>query len=158
MGQTINKIEELYLDFPNLINDTLAKITSHATDAYNCIAWACQYEDRWMQPTEFPPGFDTIVYWPEGAKQGNHISCLIDAFSKKGYNICDSWEMEKGFQKVALYVKKGTEDWSHASKELRTGVWSSKLGRSNDIQHSNPYTIEGGTYGDVYCFMKREFK
>lgn len=150
--------EKIKSCFPGLASDVNFKVTSPETPDYNCIAWACNYSDRWMQPplcTE--PPLDSVVYWPPKAKQGMDIDCLIDAFKTKGYELCTNWEHEKGFQKVALYVKKDSKRWTHASRELRNGFWTSKLGPSHDIQHGTPYTIEGNAYGVVYCIMKRVF-
>lgn len=144
--------------FPGLRNDSGFKITSPATPDYNCIAWACHYNDRWMQPPSItPPPLDSIVYWPDGVVQGEDIDCLMAAFQSKGYECCEDAKHEKGFQKVALYVKRGTRHWTHAARELNSGFWTSKLGQANDIQHGTPYTIEGNTYGEVFCIMKRPY-
>ena len=75
----------------------------------------------------------------------------------KGYELCDNAEYEEGFQKIALYVKEGTTECTHAARQLTTGLWTSKLGQIEDIQHGTPYTIEGKCYGKVYCIMKRPF-
>jgi hypothetical protein len=144
--------------FPKLASDDNFDITSPQTPDYNCLAWACNYSDRWMQPPAITePPFDSVVYWPPEAKQGLGIDCLIDAFKSKGYEVCESWEHEAGYQKVALYVKDGTTGWTHAAREKRNGFWTSKLGSGNDIQHGTPFTIEGKSYGVVYCIMKRVF-
>lgn len=144
--------------FPGLASDPHFKITSPATPNYNCIAWACNYNDRWMQPPSITaPPFDSIVYWPDGVTQGLDVSCLIEAFKSKGYQLCDNAKHEDGFIKVALYTEKGTRNWTHAARELRSGYWTSKLGQGNDIQHGTPYTIEGNAYGIVFCIMKKVF-
>ena len=65
---------------------------------------------------------------------------------------------EDKYQKVALYVKKDSKTWTHAARELRNGFWTSKLGQGYDIQHGTPFTIEGDSYGEVYCIMKRIFQ
>lgn len=145
--------------FPKLATDKNFKLTSPINPNYNCLAWACHYNDRWMQPPSItPPPLDSVVYWPEDAKQGMEIECLIDAFRTKGYELCDSWEYEDKYQKVALYVKKDSKTWTHAARELQNGFWTSKLGQGYDIQHGTPFTIEGDSYGEVYCIMKRIFQ
>lgn len=158
MGEEVEKLKEGIISlFPKLKSDTDFKITSPATPNYNCLAWACNYSNRWMQPPAITlPPLDSVVYWPPGAKQGVGIDCLIDAFKVEGFIVCNNWQHEESFQKIALYVKNGTE-WSHAAREKRSGKWTSKLGSGNDIEHSNPYTIEGDFYGTVYCIMKRVF-
>lgn len=155
--------QEIIDAFPLLASDKDFKITSPENPNYNCIGWAYNYNNRWMQPPDGTKVFDGVSsYWPANICEDQDIDCLIDAFIAKGYSICSSWEHEKGYQKVALYTKIGTRLWTHASRELTqppvTGKWTSKLGAQNDIQHSNPYTIEGYIYGKVYCIMKREFK
>ena len=39
----------------------------------------------------------------------------------------------------------------------RDGNWTSKLGKSNDIAHESPYSIEGDSYGKLACFMRKKF-
>lgn len=154
------ELSQVIKDFPGLASDNDFDVTSPKTPDYNCIAWASNYNDRWMQPPNGVPYLDGVTYWPDGATSGLDFNCLIEAFSVIGYEICSSWEHEEGYQKVALYEKNGK--WSHASRELMmkpyVGKWTSKLGRSYDIRHGTPFTIEGQTYGRVYCIMRRQFK
>lgn len=132
---------------------------------YNCIAWAYQLmADRWMWPpvdeegNDFQP-LDGYPWWPEGAKIGLDIECLVDVFEKRGFTICENWEHEERYVKVALYYDPNTGRMTHAARECRTKrAWMSKLGQGNDIYHKNPYTIEGNVYGKVYCIMKKEDK
>ena len=99
--------------------------------------------------------FDGFHYWPDGVEDNEDVTTFIDAFKLKGYYVCDSWEHEEGYRRVALYVKEGTK-CTHASRELLSGKWTSKLGKAQDIQHGTPFSIEGLVYGRVYCIMKRE--
>ena len=69
-----------------------------------------------------------------------------------------SWEQEEGYRRIALYVKEGTTKCTHASRELSSGKWTSKLGEFQDIRHGSPFSIEGLVYGRVYCIMKTEHK
>ena len=62
--------------------------------------------------------------------------------------------MEKGFQKIALYVKDGIP--THAARQLPTGKWTSKLGRDIDIEHDFPEVLNGADYGVASIFMKKE--
>lgn len=155
--------ETIKLYFPGLKEDEDFDITSPQTPDYNCLAWACNYSNRWMQPPiSGNPELDAVVYWPPEAKQGLDISCLIEAFQAHGYQICDSWQHEVGYQKVALYKNPQSNEWTHAARELMNGKdrgkWTSKLGEGNDIRHGNPYSIEGQYYGVVHCIMKREYR
>jgi hypothetical protein len=61
--------------------------------------------------------------------------------------------LEDGYEKVALYGN--TFLYSHAARQLPNGKWSSKLGRSEDIEHDTPDDVAGGLYGEVHQYMKR---
>ena len=156
MGKSDEIIKQLKQHFPGLSNDLNFKLTSKATPNYNCIAWAYQKDDRWMQPPGGELWYDGVTFWPDGASKTPQIKSLIEAFATKGYEICDSEAFEQGFMKVALYWDARSGNWTHAARQHKDGTWTSKLGRSNDIQHGTPYTIEGDAYGQVYCFMKRK--
>lgn len=142
--------------FPELKNDLDFKVTSPKTPNYNCIAWAYYHDDRWM----WPGGQDLKIcdgfhYWPDGIEDSEDVSAFIKAFEKSGYCLCENSDFEEGYRKIALYVKKGTTECTHAARQLSNGKWTSKLGQLNDIQHGTPYTIEGKLYGVVYCIMKK---
>lgn len=145
--------------FPGLKADADFKVTSPQTPNYNCIAWAYHYDDRWMWPggQEFKI-CDGFQYWPDGVEDSTDVSAFIKAFEKSGYQICGNSDFEEGYRKIALYVKNGTTECTHAARQLSNGKWTSKLGQSNDIQHGTPYTIEGKLYGVVHCIMKREHR
>lgn len=156
MGQSLSD-EEIKQLFPLLYSDTKFRRSSPEDSRYNCISWAMQKKDRW---TAVPAGYrylDGVVWWPPGAQQGMDISCLVDAFEHEGYELCDDDGFDNEWLKVALYYKPETNEWTHAARQLRNGVWASKLGQSNDIEHGTPYTLEGDVYGKVYCIMKTRF-
>ena len=156
--QIKNKIKAL---FPGLKNDSHFQLTSPYDPNYNCIAWAYgSYKDRWMWPPKGSPAYvlDAVTYWPNENASEN-VEEFIHALQEgKGYEVCKSADFENGFQKIALYVMKGTKICTHAARQLTTGFWTSKLGREQDIQHETPYTIEGDIYGEVYCIMRRKFQ
>lgn len=159
MGKKIDEISirNIFIKkFPKLVDDDLFEITSNQTPNYNCIAWACIYDDRWMMPhAKHPQPFDGIVYWPPEARNDDSLQALKDVFLLKGYVECENSEHEDGFLKVALYEK--DNKWTHASRERRNGAWCSKMGPMHDIYHGSPYSLEGEDYGRIYCFMKRKF-
>lgn len=159
MGKEIESLKANIIEiFPRLSNDADFKVTSPQTPNYNCIAWAYHYQDRWMWPGGIEcKNLDGFHYWPDGVEDTVDVIAFIKAFCLKGYEVCDTWEHENDYQKIALYVVPGTTECTHAARELRSGKWTSKLGEWNDIQHGTPYTIEGELYGKVYCIMKRLF-
>ena len=84
---------------------------------------------------------------------------FIKAFELIGYKCCDNGDYENEYQKIALYSKPETRDiCTHAARQLKNGLWTSKLGKDCDIQHGSAYSIENNFYGEVRCFMKRLFK
>lgn len=145
--------------FPLLASDKFFKITSPETPDYNCIAWAYNIKGQWMWPTpDATEKLDGTCFWPDGVIKTPDVLAFIEAFKKKGYEICTNADFEKTYQKIALYVQPGTTKCTHAARQLMSnGFWTSKLGKGNDIQHSTPYTIEGRIYGEVFCIMKRRF-
>ena len=155
----IKKIENAIKNtFNGLETDSKFQISSPVDPNYNCIAWAFRlYKDRWMQPPKgmYIQQLDAVTWWPDNVTEGMEIQCLIEAFEKNGFERCENANHENGFIKVALYVNPDNNEWTHASREGRNGeYWMSKLGRSYDIHHGSPYTIEGERYGKVYCIMK----
>lgn len=61
-----------------------------------------------------------------------------------------------GFVKIALYALR--DEWTHASRQLEDGRWTSKLGPEFDITHQKPEDLEGSSYGKVVFYMKRSAK
>lgn len=155
MGEEAQIIEE----FPGLAHDPDFKITSPIDTNYNCIAWAVHYNNRWMWPggvgTKICDGFQ---FWPDGIEDSVDVAAFIKAFAQLGYELCESADFEKGYRKIALYVTPNTTECTHAARQLSNGKWTSKLGKSHDIQHGSPYSLEGNWYGKVYCIMKVAFR
>lgn len=139
--------------FPGLRNDTFFKITSPDDRCYNCIAWAYSfYKDRWMQ-FDTTPKLDGVWYWwPPGVTVDSGVEAYVEAFKTRGFVVCENGDLEEGYIKIALYGKRsidGKVECTHAARQRRNGMWTSKLGSKNDIQHGTPYTIEGTCYGKV---------
>jgi len=131
-------------DFPRLTADN-HRITSAATPEYNCIAWTVHDTTRWWQPD---------IYWPLETDSDDYgIAVLETMLIHLGYSECESEEWEEGQEKVALYGS--TLFYTHAARQLPNGKWTSKLGRSEDIEHDTPDAIAGGLYGEVVQFMRK---
>ena len=110
------------------------RVTSPATDGYNCIAWAADND---------------AVYWPPNAPREETLDAFTAALAILGYAPCPGEEMEPGFEKIALFAV-GT----HAARQLPNGRWTSKLGRREDIEH-DLHAIGGTAYGAVARLFKR---
>lgn len=160
MGEGVEEIKRKLIDlFPGLSQDEHFCVTSKDTPNYNCIAWACLYDDRWIEPT-YPgnPNLDCVFWWPPGVEKGMEPDILIKVFEHHGYELCDTGEREQGYRKVALYYKRDENLWTHAARELSNGYWTSKLGKYVDIQHGTPEAIESELYGEVYYFMRKKIE
>lgn len=97
------------------------------------------------------------MYWPVTSGPDEYgIAALQQAFRALGFADCDSGEQEPGHEKIALYGS--TLLYTHVARQLPTGKWTSKLGRSEDIEHDSPDDLFGGAYGDVVQFMKRQIQ
>lgn len=139
-------------EFPNL-NATNHNITSAADRRYNCIAWAAGENIRKWWPDRHNIGF-----WPRGVPREETIQAFFQAYGTLGYQPCFSGALEDGVEKVAIYGVRnqdGTVSPTHASVQLLSGEWSSKLGDFEDISHSSADAVSGPLYGNVVYYLSR---
>jgi hypothetical protein len=130
--------------FPRLTPEN-HRTTSPETTDYNCIAWAVHDTEQWWQPG---------VHWPTPAVAGEYgIEVLHAALRALGFQPCSDGSLETGYEKVAVYGD--AVYYTHASRQLRNGKWTSKLGAAEDIEHDAPDDVAGGVYGQVRQFMRR---
>lgn len=130
--------------FPRLTVDN-HRVTSPPTTAYNCVAWSAGDVNHWWQPGGF---------WPVDVRADDaSVAALIHAFESLGYATCEGDRLEEGFEKVAVYGS--GMFYTHAARQLPSGLWTSKLGRAEDIEHDTPGTVAGGLYGEVVQIMRR---
>lgn len=131
--------------YPGLRNGHL-RITSPATENYNCLAWAGGDDSEKWNPD--PWG---LFYWPSEEREDT-LDGWIRAFTQLGYAKCDDGSLESGFEKVVIY---GTERApNHMARQLPSGMWTSKLGKIEDVEHE----VEGlanSHYGNVLVFLRR---
>ena len=133
------------LRWPNLTPKNHS-IESPATDDYNCIAWAYGVTDKWMWPG-VPDAF-----WPSDVIGSDELDALLQLYLHSGYQKCDNSELEEGYAKVAVYVNQ--QGPQHTAIQLESGLWSSKLGNRQDIEHSLD-ALEGEFYGKPIVFLKK---
>lgn len=163
---TVENRQILINFFPKLAGDSVYYINSKTTPAYNCIAWAMGFDDRWVDPSL--PDSDLAVkkWWPGGIARNAHPNTLIEAFRKLGFTECEDDCTEEGFDKVALYkIQKNNfftrtviEEWTHAAKVITPEKYHSKMGRLFDTYHRSGDVFEETSYGTVYQFMKRRIE
>jgi len=137
--------QEIERDFPRLF-DSGYSIESPATPFYNCIAWAADDTSRWWWP-------DDTSYWPSAAPRTETIETFVKAFESLGYTVCENADYEAGFEKVSIYINHdGTP--THAARQLADDVWTSKIGKLEDIKHRID-GLDSPLYGRVTRLMKR---
>lgn len=138
---------ELYSHFPSLTSEN-HRITSPEDIDYNCIAWAAGDTERWWWPSSAE-----TAYWPDGIPLEETRDAFIAAFRLLGYEICETFELENGVEKVAFFEARGKP--AHAARQLPNGAWASKLGELQDIEHDLLEGVEGEAYGRAVVFMGR---
>ena len=135
----------LFKDFPKL-NSSNCYITSLHDENYNCIAWAAESTSMWWSP-------EKGCFWPSSAPRQNTVAAYISAFATLGYEKCQDGDLEKDYEKVAIFVQNGTP--THMARQLENGWWTSKLGALEDIAHRAVEDVSGLLYGTPVQFMRR---
>ena len=133
------------LHFPNLKHKENFEYTSVYTDDYNCVAWANEIIDEWIQ---FPPYNSNNSY-------EDSVLSYIEYFTQFGYEITKNFNLEIGITKIALYTNEINE-FRHVARQLPTGLWASKIGDWEDIEHTTLEALAGGAYGfpKIYMYKK----
>ncbi len=146
--ESLLRHESLRHEFP-LLNDTNYEITSRATGRYNCIAWAAgKCNQKWWP--------EYRGYWPPGLKREVTLEAFVAMFETLGYEKCENIGLERGFEKVVIYVEGGRAQIpTHAARQLENGSWTSKLGDEVDIEHLSPDILTSDRYGRPHVYMRR---
>lgn len=140
-------VEGIEAVFPRL-RDAAWCVSSEPDDRYNCIAWAARVTTDWWWPVG--PG---KTYWPPGVPRAVTLEGFCVAFATLGYVVCVGAELEPGFEKIAVFANdQGVP--RHAARQRENGLWTSKLGKMEDIDHAL-HALEGALYGSVVLVMKR---
>jgi hypothetical protein len=124
------------------------RVTSPRDRTYNCIAWAAADTRKWWWPD--PEG---EKFWPAGLDRVETLAVIEAAFASLGYAACAGEELEDGFEKVASFADAAGVPL-HAARQLPNGLWTSKLGEIDDIEHPLR-ALEGATYGSVVRVLRR---
>ncbi len=129
------------------------RVTSDSSTEYNCIAWVLHDTKQYWTP-EYRSRRIRGYYWPPGISDDWSIESLIEVFSLHQYQECDDSRLEPDSEKIVIYADaNGVPE--HVARQLPTGVWTSKLGDEEDIEHATPQSLEGGEYGSIVKIMKR---
>ena len=100
---------------------------------------------RWWWP-------EYSTYWPPNVPRDTSPETFFQAFATLGYKPCTGADFEEGIEKIAIYCKRGAV--THAARQSEKGVWVSKLGQLEDIEHELT-ALEGGEYGIAKFFVSR---
>lgn len=145
-------LAEILADFPNAAPGKNCWESSPKSSAYNCFAWAAGDDTReWDPRSQYHP----YVYWPRRAPAALTLAAFEEAFRiAEGYSRCESHGHEVGIEKVAIFAdEQGCP--RHMARQLPSGIWASKLGHDEDIEHSDLAALENGDYGRVVLILAR---
>ncbi len=71
---------------------------------------------------------------------------LIAVFALLGYVTSERDDEGVGTERLALFANEHGEP-THVARQLPSGVWTSKLGSAEDIEHDSLAALEGPIYG-----------
>lgn len=114
--------------FPSLVSAGYVP-TSEANSAYNCFSFVVGDELRWTSPL---PGY----YWPVGVPRENSIGAFAQIYAQYGFEECNSISLQAGVTKIAVLVNPDDDTPDHASLQLRSGRWLSKMWSEEDMVHT----------------------
>ncbi len=125
--------------------------TSNRTPRYNCLAWAAGCALKKWDPCG-------KAHWPKGIPRDWNVDTIVQLFQLLGYELCESDDLEHGWEKVALYAV-GYE-CRHVARQKADGKWTSKLGNLLDLDHDTleclcSESLDDSSYGEVVRVMKR---
>ena len=136
-------------NFPQSIFEPFT-ITSPTTVRYNCIAWAFEDDSKWYWPDD-----TKLYYWPPTVPRELTVEAFKKLYALKNYIVCADGSYEKGFEKIAIFSNNNIP--THAARQIGENLWTSKLGKHEDVSHSLT-AMQNGCYGNVAVFMKRKTK
>ena len=146
-GFTLSLTRAFPADFPNLKPASLSGTFSPFDFGYNCFAWAASVTTcRWDPTTD-------DGYWPTNVAELT-VPAIIAAYASVGYEPCDNSNIEEGFEKIAIYVN-AMDKPTHAARQLRNGLWTTKFGDFEDVTHIDLKCLNGPIYGRPRIFLRR---
>ena len=119
---------------------------------YNCIAFAVGeiHSYQWWEPSGY-----RIHYWPPGIPRDYSLDSYTEVYKLHGYTVCDTEDLEDGYEKVAIFVDSLLIP-NHAARQTISGTWVSKIGEYEDIEHDSLRALEGAeNYGTVARLLRR---
>lgn len=111
------------------------------------MAWAIGDDQRFWWPA-------SQYYWPPNFPRDITVENFVNTFRSFGYEVCAGFELEEGFEKIALYTLPDGSP-THMARQQADGTWTSKLGRLWDIQHKTLAGLDGKEYGAATVALRR---
>jgi hypothetical protein len=91
--------------------------------------------------------------WPPDLNREETPEAFAAFFRMIGFELCASGALERGLEKIAIYVSNGLV--THPARQLSNGRWTSKMGSGCDAEHPNTDILCGEGYGRVAFYMCR---
>lgn len=146
--------DDLKALFPALEDDPGFRISSDFCPGYNCVAYAAGDSSQLWEPIGSTALTPAGTYWPPGVVALPTLTAYAAAFETLGYSPCGDGALETGWEKIVIFtLADGTP--AHAARQLETGVWTSKIGGAEDIEHTAPEAVACPMYGAPALFMRR---
>ena len=114
--------------------------------------------DQWWEPYAAGGIAEDRGHWPEGLPHDREPDTLRELFRREGFVGCEDGRLDPVMVKIALYQMRDDEGgyiWTHVARQLKTGLWTSKLGSSYEVTHRSIGDLEGELYGAVYAYMAK---
>jgi len=144
MGERLPHLERL---FPALAESVYGK-SSEQDSGYNCFAFAVHDTGQWWQKVAVR-GY----YWP--LERDDRTEDWVRALELNNFRTTDNWDLEPGLEKVCIYVTASGSP-EHIARQLESGLWTSKIGEYEDIQHASLQALESDDYGAPKIVMSRK--
>jgi hypothetical protein len=136
--------------YPDIEKVGYKKTSSH-TLGYNCIAWAAGDDGRWWEPQT---GYSRGGVWPDGCPHEDTLDGWMAALGAVKFVQCADGTAEKGYHKVAIFGQ-SPSDPEHVAWQNQDGVWCSKLGEWEDVEHKRLEGARNRDQSKVLAYMKR---
>ena len=137
---------------PEDYNQDPSKI-SPQTSEYNSIAFALGETKRpWWPSRRLSDDYEWPDHLDREEENQETLQNFIRAFETRRYRVCKDGKLIRGLEKVAIFVGP-LGNPLHAALQLESGVWKSKCGDFEDIEHHNVNFCDA--YGKVAAYMHR---
>lgn len=134
--------------FPNLRENYNWFLRSGQTPRYNCIGWSLSTD-----MDKIWPDIREQDSWPVTLPRNETFENFAAMYRLCGFVPVSNGNYEMNKEKVVIYIKNGLV--SHASRQLASGAWTTKMGGGVDAEHATPEVLEGCGYGSVEGFFVR---